>query len=156
VQSLNIQIVDEPALAPNYRNDHPAIEMATITNCVVVGKGTEAGLATVDFQITHANGTLSVAMLTGSLVKGIAAAVAGCEARTNPPPVSNIPPHQQRVLDEKRELDEKRGKLTAFQVTPLFASLPGEERDRLVRQLAAMTTYSDILSDRIAAFPTAG
>ena len=35
-----------------------------------------------------------------------------------------LAPHQQRVVDEKQELDEKREKLGAFKNTDLFASLP--------------------------------
>jgi len=33
-------------------------------------------------------------------------------------------PHQQRVVDEKAELDAKREKLGAFKNTDLFAKLP--------------------------------
>lgn len=61
-------------------------------------------------------------------------------------------PYQQRVLDEKSELDEKRAKLTAFKDTPIFAGLPDEEKERLTRQLSCMTEYSEILAERIAAF----
>jgi hypothetical protein len=65
---------------------------------------------------------------------------------------SSIPPHQQRVIDEKAELDEKRTKLKAFFDTPIFAGLDPNEQDRLCAQSEAMGNYSDILSQRIAAF----
>lgn len=62
-------------------------------------------------------------------------------------------PHQQRVVDEKAELDEKLAKLVAFGITPLFASLPADEQGRLNRQHSLMEQYSAVLGERIAAFP---
>lgn len=59
---------------------------------------------------------------------------------------------QQRVVDEKKELDEKREKLAAFFTGSIFPTLPVEERVRLERQLDAMNEYSSILGERIAAF----
>ena len=62
-------------------------------------------------------------------------------------------PHQQRVVDEKAELDDKIVKLDYFtQTSPHWAGLPQEEKDRLTEQLAVMQKYSDILAARIAAF----
>ena len=64
-------------------------------------------------------------------------------------------PHQERVVKEKAELDEKLGKLHAFcfgHDTKIFGSLSPEERDRLERQYDAMKLYSNILAERIAAF----
>ncbi|MPS99508.1 MAG: hypothetical protein E2581_13545 [Pseudomonas sp.] len=63
-----------------------------------------------------------------------------------------LAPHQQRVVDEKQELDEKREKLGAFKNTDLFASLPWQEQERLNTQAHVMTMYSAILGARIAAF----
>lgn len=60
--------------------------------------------------------------------------------------------HQQRVVDEKTELDGKLTKLTAFYDTPVFAGLDKEEQNRLTRQGQVMSEYSDILGQRIAAF----
>ena len=63
-------------------------------------------------------------------------------------------PHQQRVVDEKKELDEKLDKLKAFiETNPTFKSLLADERGRLGRQFDVMAEYSSILSQRIAAFP---
>lgn len=67
-------------------------------------------------------------------------------------PASTLPPHQQRVLDEKQELDERLEKLLAFHSTPIFHGLPESEQIRLERQAVAMRTYSEILGERIAAF----
>ena len=61
-------------------------------------------------------------------------------------------PYQQRVVDERVELDARREKLAAFRVTPLFASLHENEKERLVRQRDCMTELSEILEERIAAF----
>lgn len=63
-----------------------------------------------------------------------------------------LAPHQQRVVDEKQELDDKREKLIAFYSAPIFHGLPESEQTRLLRQGVAMRTYSEILAERIAAF----
>jgi hypothetical protein len=65
-------------------------------------------------------------------------------------------PHQQRVVDEKKELDEKLTKLNLFIAeSPTFTGLPDDEKSRLIAQKAHMEGYSDILGERIAAFPAA-
>ena len=62
-------------------------------------------------------------------------------------------PHQQRVVDEKTELDGKLEKLNAFiDGSDIFAGLPEDERTRLRKQAGFMKGYSDILGERIAAF----
>lgn len=62
--------------------------------------------------------------------------------------------HQQRVVDEKRELNEKLDKLKAFiETSSIFKSLTADERGRLGKQFDAMAEYSSILSQRISAFP---
>jgi hypothetical protein len=61
-------------------------------------------------------------------------------------------PHQQRVVTEKEELDDKLTKLKAFFGTELFAGLGDDEMDRLQRQADHMGAYSDVLGERIAAF----
>lgn len=67
-----------------------------------------------------------------------------------------IPPHQQRVIDEKRELDEKLTKLGDFiDGNAFFATLPASEQMDLKSQRTVMQTYSCILSDRIARFGSA-
>jgi hypothetical protein len=64
-------------------------------------------------------------------------------------------PHQQRVVVEKTELDDKIDKLDAFRAGTIFSSLPEDEQDRLNQQLSFMRSYSGVLADRIAAFPAA-
>ena len=63
-----------------------------------------------------------------------------------------LQPHQQRVVTEKTELDEKIDKLTAFIDTPVFAGLDEAEQGRLVQQLHYMGHYTAVLGERIAAF----
>ena len=60
--------------------------------------------------------------------------------------------YQQRVVDEKTELDDKLVKLIAFFDNPVFAQLPQAEQGRLRRQSSIMTDYSVVLAERIEAF----
>lgn len=63
-------------------------------------------------------------------------------------------PFQQRVVDEKTELDGKLELLEKFiHENELFQKLPEAEQLRMVRQKNAMKEYSEILGERIAAFP---
>jgi len=65
-------------------------------------------------------------------------------------------PHQQRVVDEKSELDTKLEKLKAFignlNPSAIFEGLPPVERGRLIRQASIMEEYSDVLRERIVNF----
>lgn len=63
------------------------------------------------------------------------------------------PLFQQRVVQEKQELDDKLTSLTKFMDGTIFEDLPAAEQDRMERQFAAMTDYSAVLGERIAAFP---
>jgi hypothetical protein len=82
---------------------------------------------------------------------------------TNTPPApgaayagySTMQPHQQRVVDEKASLDDKLTKLRQFFGSAIFSALPDAEQSRLRTQQVAMSTYSDILGERIAAFAPA-
>jgi hypothetical protein len=60
--------------------------------------------------------------------------------------------HQQRVVTEKAELDEKLAKLLAFFQSPTFRTLTEAEQSRLRNQARFMDGYSAILGERIAAF----
>ena len=61
-------------------------------------------------------------------------------------------PHQQRVIDERNELDDKIDKLARFMKSEMLVSLPVDEQDRLDKQLKIMWEYSSILQERMAAF----
>lgn len=67
--------------------------------------------------------------------------------------VSRVPPHQQRIYEEKGELDAKLRGLTSFiESHPIFPGLSSDERARMMDQQNIMARYSAILSERIAAF----
>ena len=62
-------------------------------------------------------------------------------------------PHQQRVVDEKSELDKKAKDLSEFiRFSPLFGDLPDDEQERMKDQNDIMWRYSGILGARIEAF----
>jgi hypothetical protein len=64
-----------------------------------------------------------------------------------------LQPHQQRVVDEKNELETRAHKLSQFiGHSPLFATLDPEEQERLKVQNDIMWQYFEVLSQRIAAF----
>ncbi len=63
-----------------------------------------------------------------------------------------MPPHQERVVTERDELDEKLHKLEVFLQGTLYASLPEGEKTRLVMQQGFMAGYLQVLNERIAAF----
>lgn len=60
---------------------------------------------------------------------------------------------RDRVKLEHAEIEARLDKLTAFNASPTFESLPEAEQERLVRQAGVMVQYSDVLAERIAAFP---
>lgn len=62
--------------------------------------------------------------------------------------------YQQRVVLEKKELDDKIARLEAFIGLDKFSTLNDDERGRMHGQLYAMKTYSETLGERIAAFNT--
>lgn len=69
--------------------------------------------------------------------------------------LSGWQPHEERVIVEKRELDENLGKLKAFCFdpgSPLFKALAPADRDLLEDQYTAMEQYSQILGKRIDRF----
>lgn len=67
-----------------------------------------------------------------------------------------IPPHQQRVIDEHAGLSERLNKLREFMFAKpcdsVFMRLGEFERERLSRQEKAMREYVAVLAERIEAF----
>ncbi len=60
--------------------------------------------------------------------------------------------HQQRVVEEKKELDIKGNALSRFiNESPIFQTLDTEEQDRLTAQQDVMWQYSKILGERLVA-----
>ena len=70
-------------------------------------------------------------------------------------------PHQQRVVEEKAELDGKARKLRDFMglgnfiPKPAYVALPDDEKERMTEQLFHMEEYSRVLGERISAFTPA-
>jgi hypothetical protein len=65
---------------------------------------------------------------------------------------NEVPPYQQRVIDEKAGVDENLRKLRTFFGTGVFNALETAEQERLHRQATYMTLYSGVLGERIDAF----
>lgn len=61
-------------------------------------------------------------------------------------------PYQQRVIEERAQLDERLHKLNTFLIAPNRPPISDEEYTRLEMQASAMTLYSHILRQRIEAF----
>lgn len=64
---------------------------------------------------------------------------------------NTIQPHQQRVLDEHRDLAERIDKLTDFFDIAIFDTLDIAEQDRLRNQWYWMTGYKRCLEMRLKA-----
>lgn len=62
--------------------------------------------------------------------------------------------HQLRVVEEKKQLDERIEALYDFIVVfqGFFETLDKDEQERLKRQLEIMKQYSEILEERIKHF----
>lgn len=62
-------------------------------------------------------------------------------------------PYQRRIVDEREDLDARRGRLEQFMSGVSFPEMvSADEQSRLLRQLRAMDLYSDILRERIEEF----
>ena len=61
-------------------------------------------------------------------------------------------PFQQRVIDERSELDQKIKALDAFTHGEIYKTLPPPEKADMAAQLHTMRTYSYLLASRIARF----
>lgn len=59
---------------------------------------------------------------------------------------------QQRVMDERVDLNARIDRLWMFTQSSQFKALNPAERERMERQLGVMRTYSQILTERIEAF----
>lgn len=67
--------------------------------------------------------------------------------------MKELQPHQQRVMDESVELQDKITRLEKFvNENPAYQGMPDDDRILLSAQLAAMTAYQRILQARIMKF----
>ena len=65
----------------------------------------------------------------------------------------NTQPHQQRVVEEYKELKDKTTKLRAFILdNPIYRSLEEDEQKDMKIQYDAMCIYTDALERRINRF----
>lgn len=88
----------------------------------------------------------------------------GCEAAEAPiaaapaeqngacTPSCNKQAYQDRVIEEKSQLDEKIAKLRVFIGGKTYLDLDGNDQILLNRQLGIMEQYSEVLDDRIKYF----
>lgn len=74
-------------------------------------------------------------------------------------PIENVAkrlkPHEDRVVNEERELSDKLNKLGAFIHGEQFKALPVEDQALLQEQDDHMRAYADVLRRRIARFSPA-
>lgn len=63
-----------------------------------------------------------------------------------------LEPYQQRVVDERDELSERKSRLEPFFKTDTYHALPEDEQWRLCKQNRLMGEYLDVLDERIANF----
>lgn len=61
-------------------------------------------------------------------------------------------PHEQRVLQEQADLDEKIARLRGFMNTDTFAAIDHTDQVLLRWQYNSMCAYSQALASRIARF----
>lgn len=66
--------------------------------------------------------------------------------------IGHKPAHQQRVIGERAQVNDRLVKLTAFFYTDTFNELPDDERSLMYAQQAAMQDYVGVLDERIALF----
>ncbi len=60
--------------------------------------------------------------------------------------------HNQRVVEEKRQLDERLNKLEAFIKSETFKGLNNSEQYWLEKQAGVMADYSYVLGERLVRF----
>lgn len=141
-----------------------------LTQTPAVANGMPWSFTYAGHAITHENDncylipTLEGTMKMGRddmLITGVKGEIYPCkrdifEATYEAEPVdvgADLPPHQQRVIDEKAARDGEISRLAVFiDSNPVFPQLPADEQARLRRQLDVMRELSVILGERIAAF----
>lgn len=68
------------------------------------------------------------------------------------PDITLLQQHEQRVVQEYKELNDKHSKLTFFITTHQFTVLQDIDKELLHQQHAVMSSYLVILEQRIARF----
>jgi hypothetical protein len=110
--------------------------------------------AEIGRKVARANAVQKIWPLMGYELKSKLANQVGQGKSTT---ASALPPHQQRVLDEKQDLDIKASALSQFiGNNPIFNTLDAAEQERFKEQNDLMWQYSEILGARINAFNLTG
>ncbi|ENY0908415.1 hypothetical protein ACFVGI_000859 [Serratia marcescens] len=65
---------------------------------------------------------------------------------------TNLQPHQQRVVYELNELEERLEKLSTFIGGSIFCGLPEEDQRLLEAQRHIMSAYVEVLKKRVERF----
>lgn len=65
--------------------------------------------------------------------------------------VKELPPHVQRVIGEKAQLDDRLSKLSAFLQTAAFKELPAKSQQLMEAQAKTTAEYSAVLKQRLEA-----
>lgn len=63
--------------------------------------------------------------------------------------VGDKPPHVQRMIGEKAQLDDRLAKLQKFIASPAFQEQSSKSRELLTTQAGAMAEYSELLQVRL-------
>lgn len=61
-------------------------------------------------------------------------------------------PHEQRVIDELKALDDKISSLGNFMLDEVYSTLTPVDQGLLMVQIRAMNLYKETLADRIGRF----
>lgn len=79
MMDLKFKMFDSPGEAPLY---HEGYHAAGLKEAVVVGNGTDKGLASVDLIFMDGDGKKYVAMTSGALIRSLLQCIDGVEERT--------------------------------------------------------------------------
>lgn len=115
----------------------------------------EDAYAWVPENETNAHAAIKIAMReveklgVGLNFSNAAASLNNALVQINQQTDTNIPPHEQRMIDEYQQLADKIVKGNAFTQTELFKSLPEQAQQLLLIQLELMQSYALYLSHRI-------
>jgi len=117
--------------------------------------GDRAGAEYIVLDLTHCPFSRTAALAyANKMAPEYPQAAADIRTKVARLPPFPLKPYQQRVVEEKAELDDRTVKLGAFTATPAFARLDDDEKGRLLDQLDLMTKYARVLARRIANFNT--
>ncbi len=110
----------------------------------------------VEFQEVNANLMLAVRHLEDARMRLGKAIQWGCQDGVScfdkKPNVSINMSYENRVIAEKKELDQRLAKLSAFIESDSFNAFTNEYRSLLCNQETCMRQYSAVLGQRICAF----